>query len=720
MQKYALGLTFVMGCAVAVAACSEQHPKPFGQPVVAAPKEAPAGLDLRPSSPTCVAKPRPSTTQTLISLQPVTNAKFSQPVEVVLHDGTLYVLEQKGTVKRLHADGTVSVAMTIDASKITSGGEAGLLGIAFHPQFAQNGFVYLYYTAPNQPGGGTPTGTVFQSAVVRFHSNDGGLTFDPTSEKRILTVDQPYSNHNGGTLAFGPDDGFLYFGLGDGGSGGDPENNAQNKDALLGKMLRIDVDGGDPYSIPTTNPYATSGGRPEIYALGLRNPYRFRFDPLTNTLWAGDVGQSAREEIDKIVLGGNYGWKIREGKSCYGAMICDGAGLIDPIVDHPRSEATSITGGVVFSGTQVPLLTKKYVYGDFGQGTLWAIGIDEAAPVPLALHEGLGRISPSAFAIDATGEIVILDYGGQLLRVGPGGQPVPEMPEKLGDTGCTDDVDPKKPVANLFPYDVNVPQWLDGSEAERYLSIPEDGVIRAAPDGRLTLPPGSVALKLIRAEKRKLETQLLLHRPDGTWNAYTYVWLDNQTDATLVTNGRTVILPSGRKHVVVDSAKCVSCHSPEIPTIGIEAAQLDRDDVDYGGGRLGNPLATLEKVGLIEAPVPRNTYTPLPRGQGFQTAERRARGYLHANCAYCHRGGEGLIDLRFSTPLRSTLTCDVQGTSPAGGRLRISPGAPSESQVFRSMQTNGAGRMPPFGTLLPDQEALGFVGSWIESIGACD
>jgi glucose/arabinose dehydrogenase len=709
-------LVFAATALLVAAACSEIFPRELtpGQPASA--KEKPTGLDTRPVSSTCMAGPKPSTTSTLIGFEKVTPAKLTRPVEVVLHDGKLYVLEQGGRVLLLREDGGTSEVLTLDPSKIVAGGEAGLLGIAFHPKFADNGFVYLYYTAPNLPGAGP--GSVFQSAIVRYRSNDGGLTLDPNSEKRILTVDQPYSNHNGGTIAFGKD-GYLYFGLGDGGSGGDPQGNAQNKDTLLGKILRIDVDGGDPYAIPPTNPFANGGGRPEIYALGLRNPYRFRFDPVTGDLWAGDVGQSAREEIDRIVLGGNYGWNIREGKVCYPASTsCDATGLIDPVVDHPRSEASSITGGVVYRGSGVPLLTGKYVYGDFGQGTFFAIFIDDPAPAPMRLDEGLPRVSPSAFALDANGEIVLLDYGaGEVLRIVPGGQSVPEMPALLSETGCVRPGAPSTPADGLFFYDVNVAQWVDGATAERFLSVPADTVLRTSPEGQLALPPGSVAMKTLSAEGRRLETQLLLHRPDSTWSAYTYVWREDQTDAVLATAEVEVPLPSGRIHFV-DPTGCIACHAGVLPTIGLEAAQLDRDDVDYGRGRLGNPLATLEKLGMLEAPVPAEAYTPLAREHGVATAERRARSYLHANCAFCHRGGEGKMDLRFGTPLGATMTCDVP--SPVVGRARIAPRDPGESQIVRAMQATGDGRMPPVGTRVPDTVAIQTMSAWISSIAACE
>jgi glucose/arabinose dehydrogenase len=703
---------------VAAAACSEDFPRELTPGHSEPASERPTGLDSRPVSSTCTAGPKPSATSTLIGFEKVTQAKLTRPVEIVLHDGKLYVLEQGGRVLMLREDGGTHEVLTIDPSKIVAGGEAGLLGIAFHPKFEDNGFVYLYYTAPNLPD--AAPGSVFQSTIVRYRSNDGGLTLDPTSEKRILTVDQPYSNHNGGTIAFG-NDGYLYLGLGDGGSGGDPHGNAQNKNTLLGKMVRIDVDGGDPYAIPPTNPFANGGGRPEIYALGLRNPYRFRFDPVTGDLWAGDVGQSAREEIDRIALGGNYGWNIREGKLCYPATTsCDATGLIDPVVDHDRNEASAITGGVVYRGSRVPLLTGKYVYGDFGRGTFFAIPIDEPAPVPMRLDEGSPRVSPSAFALDANGEIVLLDYGaGEVLRIVAGGRPVPEMPALLSETGCVRAGEPKAPADGLFFYDVNVARWVDDATAERFLAVPADTVLRTSPEGQLALPPGSVAMKTLSAEGRKLETQLLVHRPDSTWGAYTYVWREDQTNADLATAEVQIPLPSGRTHLV-DPTRCTTCHAGALPTIGLEAAQLDRNDVEYGAGRIGNPLATLEKLGMLDAAVPREAYTPLARWKSYATIEHLARSYLHANCAFCHRGGEGKMDLRIGTPLRSTMTCDVPGSSPAGGRARIAPREPGESQIVRAMQATGDGRMPPLGTSVPDTVAIQIVSLWISSITTCE
>lgn len=692
----ALALVLAFGVSAAVGACSEQLPVALTPPEAGA-LPPPWGLDTRPASATCSGLARPDPDQPRISFQRASPITFDQPVGLVQHAGRLYVVQQgasggKGAAVRvLGADPGVAPVVIDMSSRVVAGGEAGLLGLAFHPKFAENGFAYLYFTAPH-PQDPPPAGVVFQSVIARYESTDGGLTLDPATEKRILVVDQPFSNHNGGTIAFG-NDGFLYLGLGDGGSGGDPMNVAQNTTRLLGKMLRIDVDGGDPYSIPVSNPFAAGGGAPEVYALGLRNPYRFSFDVPTGDLWVGDVGQGAREEIDKVVLGGNYGWSIREGKSCYKPPTgCSSAGLIDPVVDHPRSEASAITGGVVYRGSKVAELTGKYVYGDSSQGTFFSFPIADPAPKPTRLDVGLPQAHPVGFALDGGGEVVFADYAGVIWRIGP---PDPaatpktteDMPAKLTATGCVDAKDPTRPALGLFPYDVNVAQWVDGAVGERYLAIPREATILAKPDGRLELPPGSVAMRTVRADDRPVETQLLLRRAGGGWGAFTYAWDADGKDATLATTGATVRTPSGRAHLVVDRAACVACHNDGAGvTLGLEAAQLDRP-FPYAD-RPGSPLATLDHLGMLSAGIPPEAYMALPALDGFDTAERRARAYLHANCAFCHQGAE------------------LASTAP-------------RCAVVTRMRANDASHMPPFASALPHEAAISVLEEWARAAGGC-
>lgn len=338
---------------------------------------------------------------------------FRRPVLLLQAPGDserTFVVEQQGTVQAIAADGAVSPFVDI-ASRVLFGGEAGLLGMAFHPDWPNTPEAFLSYSTS---GGGAD----HRSMLARLRSSDGGKTLDPTSETVVLTFDQPFRNHNGGNIAFGPD-GYLYFGTGDGGSGGDPRNFAQNLQVPLGKMLRIDVVGSAPYGIPPDNPLVEGGGLPEIYAWGLRNPWRFSFDRETGELFAGDVGQNAWEEIDIIVKGGNYGWKIREGAHCFGASSCPSAGLVEPIAEYRNPEAgRSITGGFVYRGKALPKLAGTYLYADFISGTLWGLSKSTSGTYePRVLIESTGALI-SSFGEGHDGELYALDYGaGTILKI---------------------------------------------------------------------------------------------------------------------------------------------------------------------------------------------------------------------------------------------------------------------------------------------------------------
>ena len=331
---------------------------------------------------------------------------FEQPIGAVAvpSDNAWWILEKGGTIRRVD-ESLPDLATTVAdlSDRVESGSsEAGLLGLAFHPDFAQNGRVYVSYTAPGAP---------LTSVVARYTSSDGGRTLDPTSETIVLTLDQPYANHNGGHVLFGPD-GMLYVGFGDGGSGGDPQGNAQNTGSLLGKILRLDVDGAAPYAIPPDNPFAVGGGRAEVWAFGLRNPWRFHFDRATGTLWAADVGQDAWEEIDIIEAGRNYGWNVREGAHCYNQSTCETAGLTDPVAEYGRDGGCSITGGYVYRGTTVPL-AGAYLFGDFCSGNLWALArtADGGYQSHLIADTALNIAS---FAENDHGELLIVDMQGTL------------------------------------------------------------------------------------------------------------------------------------------------------------------------------------------------------------------------------------------------------------------------------------------------------------------
>ncbi len=333
-----------------------------------------------------------------------------------------FALEQRGVVTVFDNDTATATGSTFlnISGRVQSGGERGLLGIAFHPDFATNGEVFLSYTATGQ----------LTSVISRFRSIDGNLTLDPASEEPLLYVIQLQSNHNGGDIHFGPD-GFLYAGFGDGGGGGDPGNNGQNTMSLLGAMLRIDVDVASGYAIPATippNPFdgnaqcvqgSGAAACPEIFAWGFRNPWRFSFDSATGDLWVGDVGQGAWEEIDRVSIGENYGWNTREGAHCYPpGSACDATGLTDPITEYDRSDGQSITGGYVYRGMEYPDLIGYYVFGDFVSGRIWAVAADSPIGTTAIELADTGH-SIAAFAEGVDGELYVVDYGGSIHQLVP-------------------------------------------------------------------------------------------------------------------------------------------------------------------------------------------------------------------------------------------------------------------------------------------------------------
>ena len=331
-----------------------------------------------------------------------------------------FVVEQGGTVRVFANNAQVASATTfIDISaRVVSGGELGLLGMAFHPNFPANPRVYLNYT--NQDAG-------LVSRISEFRLGAGG-NLDPASERILLRINQPETNHNGGHIAFGPD-GFLYIGMGDGGGANDQHGvigNAQLTTTLLGKMLRIDVSPVSGYAIPPGNPFAGNptcgtngtGGLPcaEVFASGFRNPWRWSFDRATGTLWLGDVGQGALEEIDRVTLGGNYGWRCFEGTRATGLACGSPAAVVFPVAEYGRSEGTTVTGGYVYRGSTIAALVGRYVFADFGSGRLWNIAGD--AQPTLRMTGGLATgLNISSFAEDLAGELYVVDYNGGLYRI---------------------------------------------------------------------------------------------------------------------------------------------------------------------------------------------------------------------------------------------------------------------------------------------------------------
>jgi uncharacterized repeat protein (TIGR03806 family) len=690
----------------------------------------PFGFDERPVNTTCVAPPR-SNTAVAVGLArafPSLPAAW-RPIGFFQAPGDSsrwFVVGQGGTVQTFPNDATASALtsfLDIHDRVNASFQESGLLGMAFDPHFASNGIVYLSYTGH----GGAADLT---SHVSRFVSRDGGKTLDPASEEILLSLEQPYTNHNGGNVLFGPD-GFLYVGFGDGGSAGDPANYGQNRNVLFGKMLRIDVSSAGAYTIPKSNPFASGGGKPEIFAFGFRNPWRWSFDRDTGDLWVGDVGQGTREEVDRVKRGGNYGWKLHEGTLCT-VQPCPIGGYINPIIDYPHTDGVAVIGGYVYRGTAVPALVGTYLYGDYVNGKIWGLSRDPktGAPVHTLLANAANYISSFGQGVD--GEVYVVEYiTGFVMKVVPravadagteGGAP---LPAKLSATGCVEPSDPTKFAKGVVPYGVNVPYWSDGVELSHAFAIPDGTKIKLLAGGRFELPNGSVLVQTASKNGKKLDTRFLVRHDDGDWSGYAYAWNAEQTDATLLT-GALVVRDGSFASYVTHPGECLSCHSATAGRVlGFESRQLNRD-FSYPNGAKLNQFTQLTHIGLFDGELDASTTAAAyPSLDGTDPIEVRARAYLDVNCAMCHRQGGvggGVPDLRFDTLISAAGLCNVApkyGALGVTNPVIVSPGAASRSILSLRMHADDWSRMPPLESLVPDADGADLVDRWIASGATC-
>ena len=668
---------------------------------------------------------------------------FEKPVDLASLPGTdrLMILEQGGKLFSFPAEPGANKADLAFDFRTHHQPFDSAFAFAFHPRFLENRHIFVCYVEP----GGRPEGSYISCFTLRASDPP---TIDPGSERVILQWLS--GGHNGCTLAFG-NDGFLYISTGDAASPDPPDmprKTGQDISDLLASILRIDVDRTEPaknYAIPADNPFVkTPDARPEVYAFGFRNPWRMSFDRTTGALWVGDVGWEQWEMIYRVVKGGNYGWSLTEGPNTQvRSDVQPGPGPILPaLVALPHSDAASITGGLVYYGTQLPKLTGAYLYGDWETGKFWALRNDGEQ---LISNDELcdTTLRPVSFATDHEGEFLILDYNGGIYRFITNTAPAANLafPRRLSETGLFGELATLTPAPGVVPYTPNAIMWSDGAQAEHLLGIPGQEAIVTA-DGRETItgrmwyyPSNTVFARTLTLEmergnpvtRRRIETQLM-HFDGQTWNPYTYRWNGTQTDAALVppegTNDVLTVTdpqaPGGKRELhwrFAGRAECLRCHTVwGSDTLSFTWPQLNADGA-------ASEMRRLEKLELLRVKnPPREPVSLVNPHDSSAPLEARARSWLHANCASCHRFGAGggvPSQLNYDQPLANSRTLDalpVRGDFGIPAARVIAPGEPFRSTLYYRISTEGPGHMPQIGSRTIDEAGLALVRDWIRSL----
>jgi len=663
---------------------------------------------------------------TLTPVRAFPNLGFSRPVKIThAGDGSdrLFVAEQDGRVRVFPNDPTTTsapVLLDITDRVSRAGNEEGLLGLAFDPLFSVNGHFYVYYSAANPR----------RSVIARYTAR--GNTASRSSEFILMTIPQPYSNHNGGDLAFGPDDGLLYVSCGDGGSGGDPQNNGQDLDTLLGSILRMRTNGG----AADTNPYYTGSGgaRDYIWAYGLRNPWRMSFDRVTHELWTGDVGQNAYEEVDVIERGGNYGWRIYEGDAEFNNPSSRPAtDFIAPVQTYGRSLGTSISGGYVYRGPTLNSVPGAYLYADFVSGRVWALVRNSGVVVSNTQVANIQN--PSSFGEDEAGELYVCSFNGSIYRFEENGTPPPAgpVPTLLSRTGLFDSLAPLTPSAGLVPYDVNAPLWSDGAVKRRWIALPDNEAITFDASDAWSFPLGTVIVKHFDLTTApgvvtRVDTRVLVRESRG-WRGYSYRWNDAGTDASLVEDAETrefTIQEAGGPRMQTwtypSQDDCLRCHTPAAGyVLGVTTAQLNRD---YAYGAVSdNQLRTWDHIGMFNdaVPAPSQLSALAKPADVAAPLDDRARAYLDSNCSSCHRpqGPTAVnLDLRWSIAEAAMQLFDVvpsDGSLGLPGERRAVAGTKESSTLWERMRLRDDKAMPPLGSHVVDAFGVELIGDWIDS-----
>ncbi len=708
---------------------------------------------------------------------------FSRPVALVSQPGELnryFVVEQAGRIYVITnlASPTKTLFMDISSRVDSSDNEEGLLGMAFHPDWENNGYFYLFYTINT-----TVNGTFGRhDRLARYQIDPSNPTAGlSNSEQPLISQFDEEGNHNGGDLHFGAD-GFLYVSTGDEGGGGDNRNNSRfiNKD-FFSAILRIDVDkrsgNREPnshpsvhldgankayYSVPDDNPFIGTTSfngqaiepntvRTEFWAAGFRNPWRFSFDSATGLLYCADVGQNLYEEVDIVTAGGDYGWRLREGLHAYNNnTVPPGVTVIDPILEYPHNggpdvpggnlAGNSITGGVVYHGDRIAQLDGYYVFGDAGNGRIFAFRRNPTTGVAEDVKQLTGASSPVGFGIDpSNGDVLIARLGGTVSRLIYSNDPVQGTPPPptLSQTGAFTDLATLAPEPGIVAYELNVPFWSDHAIKSRWFSVPDlNDTITFDRTRNWTFPPGTVWIKHFELEttngaaasKRRLETRFIVKNDEGV-HGFTYKWNAQETDANLVDQqGEDEVIsiynPNGsllREQTWHYPARneCLQCHTSAGGfAAGFNTVQLNRAH-DSGNGP-ENQIAALSDVGYFDAPVTGVHALPAlaASDDGSVSLEYRVRSYLQANCVSCHQPGgaaQGNWDARVATLTDNAGLINgslVNNQGDPANRV-IVPADLDHSQLLQRILVRGAGQMPPLASNEIDQSGIDLLSAWI-------
>lgn len=670
--------------------------------------------------------------------------KFDRCLDLVAmpESDRMFVVEQSGRIcSFVNQPDVTAFDVAVDLSKEISGVEQ-TYALAFHPDFMKNRYCYICYIKAADLEDGTQ--------VSRFVVTDSDPpTIDVASETPLLTWRS--GGHNGCSLKFGPD-GYLYISTGDAGPANppDPLKAGQDLTNLLSAILRINVDQPSDnrnYSIPPDNPFVElPEARGEIWAYGLRNPWRMSFDPQTGDLWVGDVGWELWELLYRVERGGNYGWSVMEGRQPTNPEWPRGpTPILPPTIDHPHSESSSITDGLTYYGSRLPELHGMHIYSDYDTGKFWAFRYRDGQIVD---HQEIADTTHRVvgFGEDHAGEMYLLDHtAGTIHRLIPNPQVDQNgsFPRKLSESGLFASLSEHIPADGVVPYKIKAEQWADNSVSERFVAVPGTESIDTKGDS-WKFPADSVLVRTLSLEltagntasRKRVETQIL-HFDGLEWYPYTYAWNDEQTDAELVPDAGAERVfeiadptaPGGRRRQewrFAGRAECQRCHNRwSGPPLAFNTAQLNTQDSCYGG--TASQLDAFASIRLFENPVPEQKRKTLADPHDSSAdLDQRARAYLHANCAHCHRmhaGSAVLSKMPFDVPLEETDMVDVrptQGTFGIHSARVIAPGDPFGSILFYRMAKLGNGRMPHIGSSETDLAGLRLISEWIHQIPASE